>query len=382
LSILVDRSRIETDWACPRKRYWLTEHGGGGIVPAAPSPAFAFGIAVHLGLEYQILENTIDSHDEWVPSMDFLCPPEEGGLYMMQGRTNPPTQDAGYPVIWDSLTQDMQDTATALLTGFFQSIWPRWMDQFEPMAVEQELEFEQDGVLFMARPDLLLKDKKTGDIWYPDFKTFSTWNNRKWDWGLQQQLTMLACERALGITIRGAWIQGLLKGTGRKGVLYHPLVYGYRHPGTPGVTDPTYGSKRRSGFERFNTKDYPRDGIAGWVKQLAAKDPDLLAKCYPQTAPIFLKRELLEGELLPQIVRREQEIHRQRSITDEVQRMRSFPMNITQCETGYGRCAYFEACHVSPVKRDPLRGGLYDPRIPHHAAERTVHELHAAAPVA
>ena len=52
MSILVDRSRIETDWACARKRYWLTEYTDDldgpvhparpiGIVPSTPSPALA-----------------------------------------------------------------------------------------------------------------------------------------------------------------------------------------------------------------------------------------------------------------------------------------------------------------------------------------------------
>ena len=380
MNILTDRSRIETDWACPRKRYWLTEHTvdphsyepPSGIVPLTTSPALAFGSTVHKGLEYQILQETKGQHARWTP-MDEGIPGLEAvdvGLTHMQT----------YP-FWDDLSPDQQDTAVALITGFFQTVWPRWMKQYEPIAVEQELEFEQDGVIFMVRPDLLLKDKKTGDIWYPDFKTFTSWNNRKWDWGLQQQLTMLACEKALGVTLTGAWIQGLSKGSGRKGVLYHPLVYGYRHPGTPGVTDPTFGSKRRSGFERFHTWDYPHGGIEGWIDRLAAKDPELLSKCYPQTAPLFLKKELMEEEIIPQVVAREKQIEALRLIhgaTPDEHRKR-FPMNINQCETGYGRCSYFEACHVPAVHRHPLKGGGYKPRHPHHKAEQDIHELLSGA---
>ena len=396
MSILVDRSRIETDWACARKRYWLTEYTDDldgpvhparpiGIVPSTPSPALAFGLTVHEGLEYQILEYTRGSHSglsplrsRWVPSQENRCPPEEAGLYMMKGHGNPLSEQAK---VWDTLTPDQQDTAQALIIGFFKTIWPRWMEQYEPMAVEQELEMEVDGVIFMMRPDLLLKDKQTGDIWYPDFKTFTSWNNRKWDWGLQQQLTMLACEKALGVTLTGAWIQGLSKGSGRKGVLYHPLVYGYRHPGTPGVTDPTFGSKRRSGFERFHTWDYPYGGIEGWIDRLADKDPELLSKCYPQTAPLFLKKELMEEEIIPQVVAREKQIEALRLIhgaTPDEHRKR-FPMNINQCETGYGRCSYFEACHVPAVHRHPLKGGGYKPRHPHHKAEQDIHELLSGA---
>ena len=48
---LVDRTRIEADWKCARKRYWLTEHEGTGIVPAITPVALNLGIAVHEGLE-------------------------------------------------------------------------------------------------------------------------------------------------------------------------------------------------------------------------------------------------------------------------------------------------------------------------------------------
>lgn len=371
LSILTDRSRIETDWACPRKRYWLTEHmvdpdigapagapydQPSGIVPLTTSPALAFGSAVHKGLEYQILQETRGQHARWT-HMDEDIPGLEAadvGLTHMQT----------YP-FWHDLSPDRQDTAIALVTGFFQSVWPRWMTQYEPLAVEQELEFEQDGVICMVRPDLLLKDKKTGDIWYPDFKTFTSWNNRKWDWGLQQQLTMLACKKALGVDITGSWIQGLGKGSGRKGVLYHPLVYGYRHPGTPGVTEPSFGTKRRAGFERFPVKEYPQGGVRGWIARLEEHEPELVAKVFPQSAPIFLKTNLMRKEIMPQIVAREKQIAAIRAKAPEAptwMHKQHFPMNITQCETGYGQCTYFDACHAHTL-------ASYTPRIPHHKAE-------------
>ena len=49
--IVVDRTRIEADWKCPRKRFWLTEFGDQGIVPATPATALNLGIVVHEGLE-------------------------------------------------------------------------------------------------------------------------------------------------------------------------------------------------------------------------------------------------------------------------------------------------------------------------------------------
>ena len=352
--ILTDRSRIEADWMCPRKRYWLTEHDGGGIVPATDAAPLAFGKAVHTGIEAGIRGLIATNLDQYRSAM-VACPE------------------------WGSLSQDQQDTATSIVTGFFITVWPGWMQQYEPMAVEQELEWEHDGVLFMMRPDLLLKDKKSGDIWYPDFKTFTnSLDHRKYTWSLQQQLTMLACEQALGVPLTGAWIQGLGKGSGRKGVLYHPLVYGYRHPGVPGVSDPTFGTKRRSGFERFNTKTYPHGGIECWIQQLHKREPEMVAKIFPRSQPLFLNRHLMD-QVLPHIIGREQEIHHIKHF-DQADNPnwlehagQHFPMHITNCETGWGKCAYFEACHVPLITKDPVGSGSYQPRTPHHEVERKVY---------
>lgn len=343
--ILTDRSRIEADWMCPRKRYWLTEYDGGGIVPATDAPPLAFGKVVHTGIEAGIRYDGDDS------------------LTIMETCSE-----------WDTLSADQQDTAVAIVIGFFVTVWPEWMRQYEPMAVELELEWEQDGVLFMMRPDLLLKDKETGDIWYPDFKTFtSSLDHRKYTWSLQQQLTMLACEQALGVPLTGAWIQGLGKGSGRKGVLYHPLVYGYRHPGVPGVSEPTFGIKRRSGFERFNTKTYPHGGIKGWIQQLHKREPEMVAKIFPRSHPLFLNRHLMD-QVLPHIIGREREIHHIKK--EDIDNPRElFPMHITNCETGWGKCAYFDACHVPIITKDPVGSGSYQLRTPHHAAERKVWDV-------
>lgn len=339
MNILTDRTRIEADWSCPRKRYWLTEHATSGIMPATAPPAFTFGTVVHAGLEHGIAGRNLTKMSEMAE--------------------------------WTALSADQQDAASAMVSGFFLTVWPRWLQQYEPIAIEKEFtmtvasgQYHDKAVTFMVRPDLLLKDKQTGDIWYPDFKTFtSNFDVRKWTWSLQQHLTMLVCEDTLGTPLAGSWIQGLGKGSGRKGVLYHPLVYGYRHPGTPGVSEPTFGSQRRSGFERFNTKEYPHGGVEGWIRQLSKKSPELIAKVYPQTQPLFLNRELLK-QIVPQIVAREQAIN---EVTDDPN---FFPMHINQCETGFGRCQYFDACHVPVIHRDPLGSGSYVPRVPHHALEK------------
>ena len=104
----------------------------------------------------------------------------------------------------------------------------------------------------------------------------------------------------------------------------------------------------------------------GWIRQLQKKSPELVAKIYPQTQPLFLNRTLME-QVVPQIVAREHIINK-RTRTEET-RDAQFPMHITQCETGYGRCQYFDACHVPVIHKDPIGSGSYVQRVPHHAAE-------------
>ena len=351
--LLVDRTRIEADWTCPRKRYWWTEYEGRGIVPATKAKALVFGIVVHEGLEQ-------------LPSQ---------GAYRDQMH--------GLPE-WAELGSEERKLAEALVTGFALEVWPEWEQNYEKVLVEQELEFELDGVLYMVRPDILLREKKTGDLWYPDFKTFGGgWNNRKWTHALQQHLTIVACERATGEPIIGSWIQGLAKGYTRNGTLYHLLVSGYRRSGSPGISSTAYSAKHRSGFERFDVREYEGKegkGLKGWIQWLRAHEPEALSKIFPRTGPIFLKREMM-NDFLHQRSYREEEIAGvaarvsvgEMSETEAMNRV--FPQNFSACEPAFGTCPYLEACWVKKVREDPVGQGLYEYREPHHDAERKVMAL-------
>lgn len=339
--LLTDRTRIEADWTCPRKRYWLTEYQRTGIVPANQPTVLTFGIVVHEGLEH------LTTHDDW-----------EAAVTHMKSLTE-----------WGALDQDQQWLARAQVIGFAVEVWPAWKQQYEKVALEQELEFEHHGVLYMVRPDVLLRDRKTGDLWYPDYKTFSGWTNRKWSYALQQQLTIVACERATGEKIVGSWIQGLSKGTTRNGRLYHPLVYAYRKAGSPGLYVTQYATKRKAGFERYPTVQFtdgsPSKAIHAWALWVKKHDPDVLSNLFPRTAPIFVKAEMMQAFL-------EQRTKREKEIAAATARIELFPQTFSACESTYGTCPYLDACWVPTVTRDPIGRGYYVPREPHHAAETTV----------
>ena len=333
---VTDRTRIEYDWRCSRMRWWLTEHEGTGIVPATPHHALTYGIAVHDGLYYI-------------------------GKYGLDEAIKRTKEHEDYK----RLSDERQQSAPGLLYAFGTRVWPEWMKQYTVVGLEQELEFEDDGVLYMCRPDVLLRSRIDGTLWYPDFKTFARWSNRKWNYALQQQLTLLAIERSVGEPVAGAWIQGLYKGSERSGNLYHPLVNAYRRPENPGVSPAVYSPGRKAGFERFNiARGYP-GGQEAWVKQLGQEE---IAKCFPRTVPFFRNDRMMTA-FLAQRTQREVQIKVLSKKAERVDMNTHFPQTFSECEPAYSKCPYLDACWVPSVTDDPEGSGLYVKRTPHHEAE-------------
>ena len=176
----------------------------------------------------------------------------------------------------------------------------------------------------------------------------------------------------------GAWVQGLYKGNFRAGKLYHPLMYGYRKFGSPGLYPTQYSLKRKSGFERFSTaqfegtKQVPKTGIEGWIEWLLENEPDAVANCFPRTQPIFVNYDMMNGFLRQRNFREKMIAEAkdmphlsQQQILDEV-----FPQNFSECEAQWGACPYLECCWNKQVNKDPVRSGMYKPRVPHHKMER------------
>src|SRR3990167_5082600 len=96
----IDRSRITTDWACPRRRYWQYEFGGRGIQPDVTSLELFLGTALHDGLasigdatrETALALSTGEPegsrgsvHD--AVDIDAIPPQAQGGVYESLGAT-------------------------------------------------------------------------------------------------------------------------------------------------------------------------------------------------------------------------------------------------------------------------------------------------------
>ena len=331
--ILTDRSRIEADQQCHMERYWLTEYAGRGIVPSAPALPLLLGTIIHHGLQHMRSdhpwEHVIKDLDEELATLSLLWGP------------------------------DQELMAEGLVKAFHKRVLPMLLHDYDIVAIEQELDFEAGGVIFQCRPDLLVRDKRDGSLIYPDFKTFTKWDDRQWDCSLQQHLTMKACEQATGEPVRACLIQGLSKGyKGKGGVLHHPLVYFYQ------CTSGQYVTRKVAGSKKLCVTDYP-GGMDRWVQDISG---DVIAKIFPRSQPIF-PSEFMQGRAFDDLLKREQEIAAARRKPAKLQHL-LFSTQTRNClRYGGYKCNYFDLCRKAEHQTAPLDHG-YKWREPHHALEQ------------
>ena len=365
-----DRSRIEKDWRCPRGRFWSTEFGGRGIAPAGKSFDLEFGTLVHEGVEAAV------AHSNAVPVLAADVVQQKVANFV---RANGGDEMQAHQ--WAAI-------GYGLVAGFMRSVWPQLQQEYELVATEREvlLPLTKDLTL-QARPDLVLRNRNTGALWNFELKTTgyieAQWL-QSWTKAPQLQLTVLAAEQSFGEPFAGSVVVGLYKGRkGRDGRQSSPFAWGWRTEDLPGILRPqfSYEEQRRKGWERFLTNGYP-GGVAQWVADMPS---ELLANQFVMTEPIFVRRDLVDA-LVRQVIAREDEIARAATrfavdgvvtpaVLDEV-----FPQYFNNCTPAFGHaCEFNEPCWVPWVGRDPLASGLFQPREPHHEAERKVFELREVA---
>jgi hypothetical protein len=358
--IVYDRSRVTTDWQCPRKRYLNYEYLGKGLVPNHTHLELYLGTAVHDGLA---------AIARGVP-VDLLA--DTARLQVETGLTG------------DGLEAEFAKEQAALvegmLRGFNRYAWPRLTTQYPKILwVEEEMLYHHDGLTFMARPDLVVEDAQ-GDIWYLEYKTTSSkqdgWIN-SWDTAVQLHSSIRAIEETKKVKVTGVIVQGLYKGYASYGKQNSPFCYCYKKAGNPPFSQDQHLYEYKPGFKRTPTWEMAA-GVAGWVGQM----PDaLLADQFPQTPPIFVKDSMIDAFFAQRNVR-EREIEMATTLLEMIDQNpgdpsdkdavlnTAFPQRFDQCNPGWGKpCAYRLLCH-SHVD-DPLQHGFTE-REPHHALEASL----------
>lgn len=277
-----DRSRVDLDWTCRRARYHAYEWEGIGLAPMQKPKELLFG-----GLIADELAK-IKLGQKWST---------------------------------EAFSGEDKALAEGLLTGYETIVWPRWMQHYDLVSVEQEcpIHFSAAGdcsaldnpwLTYNARPDTVVRRKSDKTLWYgPEDKTTGYLDSLlAYAQNVQLHATGACIERHYsGERVVGAMVQGLYKGFEKEGRLYHPLVYAYCKEGRAGIIPDQWSVKWQRAWDRTAVALYP-GGVRGWIKKLTGED---LAGIFPNSEPVTIKRPFVE-DYFRQVVIREQEIQQWR----------------------------------------------------------------------
>jgi len=355
--VLISKSHMESFWTCPRAGYWAYMHGGAGIKPVGQSFDLEYGTIIHEALA------NLAQHDD-------------GTAYRMVQTT--------VRTLCTSLGRNGADAnqwgaiAEGSMRGFMISLWPKLMQEYRVTHVEPPCVLPLgDDVYFVARPDLIIQHRTTGEYWYVEYKTTSARFDARWlgQWNTAVQVHsgLRAAEQTLHIPLAGCLVLGLSKGyrNSYDGTQASPFAWGWVRRGSPGVVPDQYQVERPKsykGWEKFPTWTLT-EGLGPWVQHIQHECPQVLEGQYGLTPPILIRNELVEVFL------REVRVHAARlrqlmgasteQYTDSLDDL--FPHTFRACEPGFGsKCSYRDACWTPWIGEDPVGSGLYEERDTSH----------------
>lgn len=359
---LYDRSRVVQDWKCARSRYWAYEHVGRGIVKSATPLALFTGITIHDSLA-AIAEATREGCE--VPIDDIVGKAEQQmreSLLEVSGGV-----DASVEFAFEQAA-----LVEGMLRGFYIHVWPRLMAKYPLiLAIEEEMEYLHDGLIFMSKPDLILgNDEETV---YVEYKSTSSkkegWVN-SWDTAVQLHSTIRAVEATKGLKVDAVIVQGLYKGYESYGKQNSPFCYAYARNGNPPFTADQISYEYKAGLKRTPTWKMP-GGVKAWVEGMPF---DVLQGQFPQTAPIFINDDLVDAFFRQRGLRENEIATASRLLADPASPEdnqalldRVFPQKWEACSPYFGAgCDFKRLCHGHV--NDPIGEG-FEARTPHHQKE-------------
>lgn len=357
------KSKVELDARCRRERFLATIYGGHGIESQVEPLELAFGNAIHYPLEKHLTQ------------------PKEGAAY---------ARDIMLKYMKDNLIQgdvafEYPILAESLVYGFTTRVVPDILRDYEVVSTEMKAVYidPKTGVKWRARPDLVLRRKKDGSIWYFEWKTSAVDPEsftRMWSRKAQLHLGALALEQTHGLSVEGVIVQGFYKGTKYKGSLRSRMVGGYRRLAPPGVGKSTYRVTHAAGFEWFSASEYP-GGVTAWVDQLPT---EIIAETFPVTPPIVpnakFVREFLDSqgwreqeiaEAIDNLDIITQQLEDDTITSEQAEEMveatiaKVFPKNVDACEdpVRHTKCQFYEVCWNPIIGRDPIGSGVFKAKI-------------------
>ena len=269
----------------------------------------------------------------------------------------------------DALDPQSWTLAQGLLAAYQRYIWPRWVDEYELVGTEVEGQYRlTPEILYMARPDAIIKRKRDQTYWILSDKTSSLSADafgRIWDKTVQHHAECVVAEQQLNMAISGFFVQGWLKGYKKAESIYSPLCNAWCKRGQPGMSTDQWSAEYKYGWPRTLISQYP-GSVAGWIEQLGEQ---ACVAQFPVAGPIMVNRPLVEEYLQDA---QDREACMQRDIERGAAVLALFPRRFEHCDD-YGKyrrpCQFREVCWVPTIGRAPLSSGLFQPRVPHHVPE-------------
>lgn len=367
---LFDRSRITTDWSCPRKRFLAYEAEGKGYASAYTGLELHMGTVLHDALA-RIAQDFQESGGDRV-DIDLIATTARQQMVnaLLDATAGEIDDDAR------TFAHEQACLVEGLLRGFHRHVWPRMMEAFPRIVcIEQEMYYvpdERGDLKFMSRPDLVLEDNE-GLLWYVEYKSTANkkagWIN-SWQTAVQLHSGIKAIEQTLKRDVAGVIVQGLYKGYESYGRQNSPFCYAFVKNAQPPFILEKVQYEYAAGFQRQPVWTRP-GGVAAWV---AGMSEEMLADQFPQAPPIFVNHAIVDRFF-------EQVMYRERTIAATCEALanpeyasehlalldRHFPQRFDQCRTIWGRgCQFMKICHGGVT--DPLTEGFVY-REPHHQAE-------------
>lgn len=390
MGAFTDRSRILCHQSCPRARYFQYEIYGHGVRRATESIPLVTGQQVHTGRAALLLGKPVGEAVH-LALAEYDRTLADHGFHLRDG-------EAPGPVVLEQ-----RALIEALIRGYAICLLPALLNRYEVIAVEPELSFPLGSLTFMSRPDAILRNHETGDLYVDSLKTAGIGpsdnefrkfeeEGRHDDQGISE---VVAVEHAYNERVMGVRMEYLLKGPRREYpddsgqyVQWSPLIRGYCRLGVTEAeneyaTNWKYkGEDGRNhtlgkGWERVNMWETDM-GVAGWISWLAENDRATLEKQF--RVPMTFFRNSEEVELWKRQRTASETRIADSAASAEDERVNGgridfievldeeFPQHRRSCDRP-SSCQFLEICFGAADPADPLASGGFVPRKPHHAPE-------------
>jgi hypothetical protein len=392
----IDRSRIIAYQQCPRQRYLGYHIHGTGLQRKSKALPLQFGSAFHEGVEGLLLHEKVE--EGVIRAHDFL---EDVFAAHQIGFDNETPDDVQKAMEYGK--EEQMALAEGLLRAWWAYEGKSFLENFEVLEVEQEgRAVLSDDLVLMFRPDALVRDRQSGDLYIVSWKTCATFGPRNVNqarhdmqsmsevWGKEEVLKDREMEHW---RIEGVLYKWIVKGSRRKDNydgLYKQgshLIYGWQKLGTGGGDDAEWSwayeftteegktSRLGKGWKKVPIwREYP-GGVKQWIEDLSKgevfpRGVDTLGSVFPQALPVERREDEVESW-------KRQVVMQELDVADSVDRMSSpeyahhserhrldvlFPQWTHSCHS-YSGCPFIPICWEGAAAEP---GELYQIRTANH----------------